>query len=253
MKKKLNNNIEIYNYLNVTNRKLGKLYKYTGTNCLPSNFDVNEETFKERILLNEMQNSDVFPPFVNEEKKVIKKRLKNSVKNIQKFKKHAKNSGDLQNFSLKFVQKLSLYLDLRHELSHALLKDFEDQDCDEVDIYRQIFNLDPVFGEFFDDLYDSKVDFSSLMDNLEERYKKSYLEKLQALEKKNEKRKKRAAQKDLDKENLKTAQKVAKQKEVVSAKKVEKTAKIAQKSKNLAEVKKVRGENKQKIGKAKEK
>ena len=95
MKKKLNNNFEIYNYLNITNRRLGKVYKYTGTHCLPADFDVNAEMFKERLFLNEMENQEIFPPFVNEEKKEIKKRLKNSIKNIQKLKKYAKFFGKI--------------------------------------------------------------------------------------------------------------------------------------------------------------
>ena len=106
------------------------------------------------------------------------------------------------------------------------MKDFEDLDCDEVDIYRQLFNLDPVFGELFDGLYDEKVNFSSLLENLEDKYEKSYAEKLKVLEKKN-------------------AQKVSTAAAQKDAKKTEKTAKNAQKTRNLAEAKKVREENKQ--------
>ena len=87
-----------------------------------------------------------------------------------------------------FIKKLSVYLELRHELTHALLKDFESQNCDEIDMYRQIFNLDPVFGPYMDCLFEQKPDFEKLLENLEEKYDKSYFEKLQILEKKNQKR-----------------------------------------------------------------
>ncbi len=202
MKKKLNTNYEIYNYLNITNRKLGKIYKYTGTHCLPADFDVNADMFKERLFLNEMERQDIFPPFVIEEKKEIKKRLKNSIKNIQKLKKYAKNSDVLQNFSQNFIKKFGLYLDSRHELSHAFLKDFESQSCDEVEMYRELFNLDPVFGEFLDGLFDAKPDFSKLCENLEEKYEKSYVEKLKLLDKKTTKQKKERAQRQLQNDQL---------------------------------------------------
>ena len=71
-KKALNTNIEIYNYLNITNRKLGKLYKYSGYTFLPASFDITPETIKERLYLNEMEKSDIFPPFVLNDKKSIK-------------------------------------------------------------------------------------------------------------------------------------------------------------------------------------
>ena len=241
MKKKLNSNVEIYNYLNITNRKLGKMYKYTGTNCLPPDFDVNEKTLKERIVLNEMQNQNIFPPFANEEKKVIKNCIKNSLKNIKKFKKYAKNSAILQNFSLEFIKKLSLYLELRHELTHALLKDFESQDCDEIEIYREIFNLDPVFGPLTDSLFDSRPSFELLLTELEEKNQKSYQEKLQEIEKK---KKKKTAQKIAENENLKTVQKTKKT-SLSNAKKVEKTAKNTQKLQNLKDAEKVRTQKKE--------
>ena len=238
-KKKLNNNVEVYNYLNVTNRKLGKLYKYTGTNCLPANFDVNSKTFEERLLLNEMKNEDVFPPFSYDEKKSVK----NSIKNIKKIKKTAKNADFFKNYSQSFKNKFDFYLDLRHELTHAILKDFEDQNFDEVDAYRQIFNLDPVFGGFLDGLFDAKVDISSLLDGLEKKYEKSYIEKLQMIEKQNEKKRKKSAQKNLENEGVKNLKK-SQSKDLPKAKKMEKTAKSAQKAQNLKDAERVRKQNK---------
>lgn len=254
MKKKLNNNFEIYNYLNLTNRKLGKTYRLTGAHCLPQDFDVTAKVFEERIVLNEMANLDIFPPFVNEGKKEIKKRLKNSIKNIKKFKKYEKNADFLQKFSENFTKKLSLYLDLRHELSHALLKDFGSLDCDEVEIYRQLFNLDPIFGEYFDSLFDPKPNFDALLENLEEKYQKTYAEKLKALEERSKKRKKKIAENQIENEALKHAQnerKKSRSLEENKAKKLDKEAKNVKKVQNQKDAARVRAERKQNMSKEK--
>ena len=245
-KKKLNNNFEVYNYLNVTNRKLGKLYKYTGTNCLPAGFDVNEQTFQERLLLNEMENADAFPPFEIKEKKEIKKHFKNSLKNIQKIKKMQKKGVIFENFSENFKNKVDFYLELRHELTHSILQDFEDQNFDEIDAYRQIFNLDPVFGECLEGLFEAKVDFSSIFEGLEEKYEKSYLAKLKKIEKKNQKKRKKSAQKNLQLETTKNLEK-SQGKDLPNAKKIEKTAKNAQKAQNLKDAEQVRKQNKKMV------
>ena len=232
--KELNTNIEVYNYLNITNRRLGKLYKYSGYNPLPENFDVNETTIKERLTLNEMQNSDIFPPFILEEKKYIKKYLKNSVKNIQKIKKLAKNAEFLQKFSSEFLEKFGLYLDMRTELSNILLQDFKNQDCDEVEIYREIFNLDSVFGELLEEFYQPKICILRILDGLEEKYELSYSEKLKALEKKDKKRKQKA--KNQIEQMAKICNKKSSQNQKKKAAALEKTAKNKQKSENLKEI-----------------
>ncbi len=238
MKKKLNNNMEIFNYLNLVNPKLGRLYRLSGTHCLPMDFDVNESSIKERLLLNEFANENIFPPFVYEEKNNFKKHIRNSVKNVQKIQKLAKNPQFLSNFSVEFCQKFDFYLQLRQELSHALLKDFHGQDFDEIDAYRQLYNLDPIFGEFLDGLYDANVNFSALLSGLEGKYMKSYAEKLQAFE--NAKKKKSAKEKQHQKEA-----KIAHDLHNKKAKNAEKTAKNAKKLQNQKDVQKVRTQNKQ--------
>ena len=246
MKKKLNKNMEIFNYLNLVNPRLGRLYRLSGTHCLPKDFDVNENTIKERILLNEFANENVFPPFVYEEKNDFKKHIKNSVKNIKKIQKNAKNPQFLSKFSSEFCKKFDFYLQLRQELSHALLKDFHGQNYDEIDAYRQLYNLDPIFGEFLDGLYDANVNFSALLSGLEGKYLKSYAEKLQAFE--NEKKKKSAKQKA----HQKTA-KIAHDLHNKKAKNAEKAAKNAKKLQNQKDVQTVRTQNKQSGIQAKQK
>ena len=122
-KKNLNTNWEIYNFLNITNRKLSKQYKYFGRDFLPDDFDVNEKTIKERILLGEMSNTNIVPSFVYEDKKKVKKHFKNSLKNCKKM---------LQNrffsfFTPDFLQKMEIYMDMRMFLTRRILQDFRSQ------------------------------------------------------------------------------------------------------------------------------
>ena len=184
-KEKLNTNWEVYNYLNITNRKLGKQYKYLGRDFMPDEFDVNEETIKERLFLNELADNSVMPDFVYEEKRKIKKHFKNSIKNC----KNLLKNNILSSFSPKFLQKINIYMDMRTFLTKQILKDFRSQDFDEVEAYREIFNLNPILGEMFDELYKDKIEPQALLLNLENRYKKIYLEKVKEIEEKKKKHK----------------------------------------------------------------
>lgn len=191
MKKKLNTNTEIYNYLNIANRKLGELYKKTGFSPLPGNFDVNEERFKELILLQQMQSKTAFPDFIFYDKKIIKKFFKNSNKNCKKLDKIIFVD---KNLSPEFVYNFDVYLDMRVALTDIILKEFSDVDFDETRAYQEIYNLNPVFGELLDKLYHDDVDLAETLTNIEQEYQVSYLEHVQALEKKsNNKRKKESA------------------------------------------------------------
>ena len=228
--------MEKYNFLNITNRRLGKLYKYSGYDFLPSDFDINPQTIKERLYLNELQTSNRFPAFVLESKKSIKKILKNSLKNIKKMQKN-----DIFNdFSKEFSQKLEIYFDMRTELTKLILKDFKNQSFDEVAAYQEIFNLDPVFGDLLDNIYQQKVDCEALFDDLENRYRTSYLEQIKKLEKKQTKlRKKQTA----TLQNLQTMK--TKQKTETLAKKEEKTIKTAKKAAKMKEIEQIKSQNKQ--------
>lgn len=240
MKKKvLNTSFEVYNYLNITNRKLSKLYKYFGYNFFPDNFDITQDTFKERLYLNEMQLNNIFPPFSIEEKKGIKKFVKNSIKNMQKI---AKSGYFAENFSPDFAAKVEIYFDMRRELTRILLKDFNNQDVDEVALYQEIYNLNPVFSEFFEDLYLDKVDLPKLFDGLEEKYNKSYLAKLKLIEKKVTKKQEKTNEIHEELQRQKNAAKTKNAEK--DAKIVEKSVKNNKKATKTSEIKQVKAENK---------
>lgn len=237
-RKKLNTNTEKCNYLNITNRKLGKLYKYSGYDFLPSDFDINPEKIKERLYLNEMQVSNIFPSFISEEKKYMKKFFKNSLKNIKKMQK--KDFSDI--FSHDFTQKLEIYLDMRKELTKILLKDFGSQSFDEVAIFQEIHNLNPVFGELLEEMYQPKLD-EDMFEDLENKYNTLYLEKIQKLEKKQTKRRKRQKTAETELQNVESLDRKV-QKIATIAKKEEKTKQSIQKIEHMKEVKTVKAQNK---------
>ena len=181
-------NLEIYNYLNIVNRRVGKMYKLTGICPLPKDFVADEEEIKRILFLKQMENKIIFPEFILNNKKIIKKYFKNSLKNCKKIKKNVKNI----NFSsAKFQKQFENYLSIRIVLTKSLLKDFLGQDIDETSAYQEIFNLDPIFGELLDKIYMPDFDFDGVISNIEEEYQTSYTEKLKKINKKE--RKKRTA------------------------------------------------------------
>lgn len=234
--KKLNTNTEVYNYLNIVCRRLGKLYRLTGFSPLPNDFDIDKEKFKEQILLGQMQDDEVFPSFVLESKKDFKINLKNSLKNCKKIIK----SNIYKNFSTpKFSEKLALYFDMRLALTEIIMKDFRDHDFDETAAYREIYNLEPVLGEHLEGLYDGKVDLESLFTDLERKYRASYVDKLQRLEKKTTVR----MQAQQESENVAHVTKHASKANSKNlGKTTEKTAKNAQKVVKKREIKSVKAQ-----------
>lgn len=229
-------NLEIYNFLNLTSHRFGRIYKYVGFCPLPKNFVITKDKIKEKLILSQLQKNDIFPYFSSEEKNKIKKYFKNSLKNCKKISKINLNS---KNFSEEFVEKLEIYFNMRTYLTRVVLKEFKRHTFDETSAYREIFNIDPVMSSFLSELFEEKVDFDLLFEDLESKYKLSYLQKLQMLEKKNTKRiqkqetAKRLSNLEKDKENSKKINK-----------NVDKVTENNKKIENKKEIKKIKEKTK---------
>lgn len=208
----MNTNLEIYNYLNITNRRLGRLYKVSGISNLPSDFVIDKEKIKERLSLNRMGDDAVLPNFIFNDKKTIKKHFKNSLKNCKKI---LKNRALFDGFEKDFATKVEIYIDMRISLTKMILKDFGALDFDESEAYQDIYNLNPILSQLLGGLFEDKIDEKALFVNLDKAYEVSYLEKLQTLEKLNKKKK----QKDMSLQG-KTAEK-SREKSKQASKKVD--------------------------------
>ena len=208
-------NIEIYNYLNLTNYKLAKLYKNGLYNPFPDGFELTTEKIKERLFFSQIQPT--LPGFIFEEKKQIKKYFKNSQKNIKNLIKNSKKSE----FSVIFNEKFEIYLFFRQKLTRTLLRDFRKQDFDEGDAVLQILNLDPIMGDLLQNLFQSDCDIESLIENLEERYNLSYADKMKLIEKKNNQKTRR---------NVKKLQEFELKQKELSKEKIQKKEKVTEKS-----------------------
>lgn len=207
-------NIEIYNYLNLINFKLTKLYKNGLYNPFPVDFEVTEEAFKERLIFSQIKSK--LPEFIFEEKKKIKKYFKNSKKNIKKMLKNLKKSEFLSNFN----QKFEIYLNLRLKLTNCLLRDFRNQDFNESEAVEEVYKLDPIFAEHLFDLFNADCDIDKLTIDLEDKYNLTYKEKTKLIEKKNNQKSKKNTV-ELNKKvanKTKTAEKTTKTKENVEKK-----------------------------------
>ena len=159
----MNTNYEIYNFLNMINPRLGKVYKLTGFSPLPRNFVMTKELLKERLYLNQMSAKIVFPDFIYENKSEIKKYFKNSVKNMKKIKKNISNFD----FSPEFSEKLNVYFNIRIDITKSILSEFKNQRFDEKDAFQEIYQINPILSKMLDGLFDEHTDLKSLLNNLE--------------------------------------------------------------------------------------
>ena len=196
----MKNNIEIFNYLSLINPKLATMFKIKRRNPFPTNFVLTEDDIEQRLKLNKLQKFIVLPKFVFFEKKIIKNNLKNSLKNIKKI---IKNQF-FENFSPIFKEKINFYLNNRKIITKNILNNFKKYDFNEIDSLREIYSLDPIFGELLEDLFNKEVDLQKLLLDLEEKYTLSYLEKIKILEVKTKKAKQKTMQ------NIKTNQNIEK-------------------------------------------
>lgn len=183
--KKKTTNIEIYNYLNIVNKRLGKLYRISGFNPLPDDFVFDENAIKERLYLGQMANGISYPKFLFEGKSLLKKRFKLSLKRINQILKEGKYDKFL---SQEFSRKFEIYLVLRRELTKIIISSFSKEDFDECEAYAEICSLDTIFFDLFDGIFESEFNFLEVLNNLESQYKVYYLEKLKKIEKKNNKK-----------------------------------------------------------------
>ncbi|MBE7075494.1 MAG: hypothetical protein E7375_00290 [Clostridiales bacterium] len=185
----MSKNLEILNYLNLISPKLGNLFKTKGYNPLPSDFVFTEEKIKERLEMSQIEEFVKLPDFIFDDKKIIKKKLKNSIKNIKNIKKNQK----FNQFSIVFSQKFDFYIEVRLRLSQAILKDFKNFDFSENSAFQEIIKIDPVMFEKLEDLFNESFDLSKLPSDFEEKYTLSYIEKLKLIEKKKQKEQKTVA------------------------------------------------------------
>ncbi len=225
-------NFDIYNYLNLTNQRLAKIYRLSGSSPLPKNFTLTKEIIKEKLTLSQMVEENIFPHFINEEKKKIKKHFKISLKNCQKI---VKKCDFDEKFSKKFAEKLHLYFNMRIVLTEMILKDFRSFTFDEAASYQELYNLDPVLGQLLDNLFEENFNIDEVLSDLEKKYKVSYSQKQKLLETNNNRKLEKDA---LDAENNLINAKNLK----INRKIIEKNAKNAQKIKKDREIKKFREE-----------
>ncbi len=228
--------IEIYNYLNIIDRRLGKLYKYSGFSPLPEDFEVTEEKFKERIFMSELKNEEVLPPFIYENKKDIKKCFKNMLKNIKKIEK----SGNYKHLCTpKFAEELDLYFTMSIAVCEMILKDFKTYDFNEVLAYQELYNINPILAPYLTVLFSDRVDIQTLFDGLEAHYTHSYLSKIKILEKRTQKKQAKEREIQSNVKNLQNTKKIL-QKSRNIGKKVEKIEQSAKKMKNKHDVEEVK-------------
>ena len=175
----MNANVEILNYLNLINKKLGKQYQLTGYNPLPENFTVSKDAIKEIIFLQQQNSPELFQKFVFKDKKEVKNLLKTSQINVRKLLKKISLTKKLSEFGKKFY----LYLLLRQEVTNLILKDFKKYDFNEFSAFEEIYLINPIFGEMLENFFTDANSFENI-ENIEQKYNFNYLEKLKLWEKK---------------------------------------------------------------------
>lgn len=211
---------EIYNYLNLTNSRLGRLYHITGYNPLPDDFVFDQETIKERLYLNQMPSEISFPDFLYEDKGSLKKRFALSLKRIKQILKEKKYKTKM---TPEFAHKFETYLVLRREVTSLVLKDFAKDTFDECDAYTEICSINTIFFDLLDEIFDDDFNFYEISFDLEYRYNIYYAERLKLLEKKNN----QENTKKISENNLKIHHEIQKnqKKEIKIEKKIEKNIK----------------------------
>ena len=210
---------EIYNYLNLVDRRLGLLYKLTGYNPLPSSFSFDSEAIVERLYLNQMPSSMSFPEFLYEEKKDLKKRFNMTIKRINQIVKEQKYKACM---SKDFTDKFEVYLLMRREVTSLILKDFNKSNFDECAAYIEICSINTIFFDLLEQIFDDEFNFSDILPTLEDLYNIYYSERLKRLE---DKRNKQIA-----KNNQKIAENIAinQKNQIKLEKKSEKNNKLKQ-------------------------
>ena len=217
----MNENLEIYNYLNLTNPRLGKLYKTTGFNPLPKDFSFSKDVIKDRLYLNQMPSEISFPDFLYDEKRNLKKRFKLSLKRINQILKERKYENKM---TPAFAQMFESYMVMRREVTSMILKDFSKFDFDECDAYTEICSINTIFFDLLEEIFDDEFNFYEVSFDLEYRYGVYYAERLKRIDRKN----KQEINKKLTENNLliqKNIQKIRKN-ELKNEKKSEKISKI---------------------------
>ena len=208
----MNTNFEIYNYLNLVNRRAAKAYRNTGICPFIGNFRITDEAIKQRLYLNQMQATITYPQFLFENNRNVKKRFKASVKQVKQLQAMLKKPDFANTMSDRFRAKFTFYLNIRLFVTKAILKEFKRYFFNECDAYEEICAIDTIFFSLLDGTFEPDFDVRLYVDGLEEKYNIFYQEKVSRLEEKvsEETKKKRAAQNNLQKQAINLNEKVKK-------------------------------------------
>lgn len=227
----MNTNFEIYNYLNLVNRRVAKAYRNTGKNPLPDDFVFDKNAIKERLYLNQMQSNISFPAFLYENNRNVKKRFKASVKQIKQLQAMLKDKNFTKNFSAKFLTKFRTYLDIRLFVTNSILKEFKRYFFDECDAYEEICAIDTIFFDLLDGTFEPDFDVRKYLDNLEEKYNIYLEERINRLNPKvsQETKEKRERKKKVNEQNLALNEKTLKN----QSKKIKNDLKFEKKSEKI--------------------
>ena len=191
----MNSNFGIYNYLNLINRRVAKAFRSTGRNPLPADFKITTESIKERLYLNQMQANISYPAFLFEDNRAVKKRFKASVKQIKQLQAMLKDENFTKTMSKEFLTEFSTYLKLRLFVTNSILKEFKRYFFNECDAYEEICAINTIFFELLDGTFEPDFDVRLYLDELEQKYKIFYQERVNRLEEKvSEETKKKRAQ-----------------------------------------------------------
>ncbi len=208
----MNTNFEIYNYLNLVNRRVAKAFRNTGRCPFIGNFRITDEAIKQRLYLNQMQSKITYPQFLFENNRNVKKRFKASVKQVKQLQAMLKKPEFANTMSDKFRAKFTFYLNIRLFVTKAILKEFKRYYFNECDAYEEIFAIDTIFFSLLDGTFEPDFDVRLYVDGLEEKYNIFYQEHVNRLEEKvSEKtKKKRSAQNKLQQQAINLNEKVNK-------------------------------------------
>ncbi len=107
-----------------------------------------------------------------------------------------------------FVSKMEFYLNVRREITDAILKDFGKIGFDESDAYLEIYALDPIFADLLPDLFDVGFEISKISSDFEKKYEELKKERVKTIEKKETKKLKTAVlQQKMVEQNVKSIKK----------------------------------------------
>ena len=154
-------NIEVYNTLNLISEELGRAYEETGYNPFDNGYILDNDKVIELLDNKKLIKPLTSPEFLEQGNYAVVKNFNLSLMNTEKTIAELENKLDSCEFKDELKETI-VFLKNRKELLARAIEKLKDPNASSFELYEEIYNINPLLSNLFENSYLEEVNISVL-------------------------------------------------------------------------------------------